>query len=266
MENRILYFPLWGRLGRTANRMFELASAMGIAKRCGRELVVPQWYLPDVFKGSVRIEELQPTKEISELGFTYCGDYLYDKLKGNEVQLDISGYLQSERYFERVAGDIRKFFTWKDDFNALLRERWGFLLDKELTALHVRRGDYLTNGNYIELPLQYYFSSLNMLGKTGTILIFSDDIPYCKKTMGLMAKNIVFVEGQTDVEDLWLMSKCKNFIIANSTFSWWGAWLGEINGGRIIHPGAIFKGAMEKSHPVKDFFPKRWEENKNWKR
>ncbi len=258
---KTLGFPKFYYMGRLANMLFELASAYGIAKRAGRELVLPCWPYEEYFKGRVRlVERMLNPHEIRETGFSYCGDYFQMKLNNGIPHLDISGFLQSEKYFEHCKEDIKAFFTWEDKFSHLP------VYEGVTTAIHVRRGDYVGHEGYINLPVGYYITSLRMLGRqnVGRVLVFSDDISWCKKALSLLAYKVEFIESNKPIEDLYLMSRCTNFIIANSTFSWWGAWLGE-GKGRIIHPGAIFKGSMA-NYNIKDYFPERWEENKLWNR
>ena len=97
LENKIMGFPKFGHLGRIGNMLFEFASAYGIANRCGRKLILPEWpfkefeYVPTIVN---RNEGKAP--EIMEQGFAYCGDFFYHMLNNDYKRLDISGYLQSE--------------------------------------------------------------------------------------------------------------------------------------------------------------------------
>jgi hypothetical protein len=88
------------------------------------------------------------------------------------------------------------------------------------------------------------------------ILIFSDDINWCKNNLLIKNKNIFFIEGNQDYIDLWLMSMCKNNIMANSTFSWWGAWLNKNPNKKVFVPRTWF-GNMIK-HNTKDLIPNTW--------
>lgn len=261
---KTLGFPKFWYMGRMGNMLFELASAYGIAKKSGRKLVLPCWPYEKYFKGRVEIVErkIEEKTEIKEQGFSYCGEYFQARLKGPQPHYNISGYLQSERFFEHCIQDVKEFFTWETSEFERVYEKYFSLINKQCTAVHVRRGDYVGHEGYINLPLDYYKSSLNILKDRGDVLVFSDDIGWCIKNMQLLSKNIHFIQGNSPIEDLYLMSLCNNCVIANSSFSWWGAWLGE-GKGEIIHPGVMFKGSM-KDYNIKDYYPKRWTENKKW--
>ncbi len=264
METKILGFPKFGYIGRIGNMLFEFASAFGIASRCGRTLALPEWPFKEfVYSPHVIPRDQGKYPEIMEQGFAYCGDFMYHMLNNDYKRLDISGYLQSERYFSHVIPQIKKFLEWKPEIRAKVVDKYFDQLQGNSVAIHIRRGDYVGNDNYISLPLEYYISSLRLIPNRDFVFVFSDDIKWCKEHMVIMAYKLVFVEGNTDMEDLCLMSLCRNYIIANSSFSWWGAWLGEGSGSIVVHPGAIFKGGMA-DYDIKDYFPKRWVENKKW--
>lgn len=264
MENKLLILQKFFYQGRLANMCLQLASGLGIAKKCGRELAVPIWPYEEFFEGYIKVVERNiKENEIRELGFAYCGDYLQLKLNNNIPSIDLSGYFQSERYFEHCIQDVKAFFMWKEEKFRHIREKYENLLGYNTVAIHVRRGDYVGHEGYIQLPMSYYISSLRMIEGKYKVAIFSDDIEWCKRNFSLVNRDITYIEGNRNIDDLYLMSKMTNCIIANSTFSWWGAWLGE-GRGKIIHPGALFKGSM-KDYDIKDFFPKRWIKNDIWK-
>ena len=91
------------------------------------------------------------------------------------------------------------------------------------TSLHVRKGDYLGhNGFFVDLPVGYYTEAMSLT--RGPYLVFSDDIDWCRANL---PGDCLFMEHNRDYEDLFLMAACDEHIMANSTFSWWGAWLGN---------------------------------------
>ena len=101
--------------------------------------------------------------------------------------------------------------------------------------MHIRRTDYVTSNGYHPVQsLDYYQNAIDLIGDYDNLYIFSDDINWCKDN--LKFKNMIFRYGNSDIEDLFLMSMCANNIIANSTFSWWAAWLNERPDKRVISP------------------------------
>jgi hypothetical protein len=135
-------------------------------------------------------------------------------------------------------------------------------------AIHVRRGDYATNKKALSyhglLPLNYYRDSVAyVLSKfpEATFFIFSDDQDWCKKNLNL--QNEYFVEhnkSENPWEDLVLMSKCKHHIIANSSFSWWAAWIADNNQKNMNHLVVAPKHWFIKSNEINnvDRFPPHW--------
>lgn len=158
-----------------------------------------------------------------------------------EIKLDsdqnyiLDGYWGSEKYFNESVKDIRKSLSYTDDFiRNVANSKYKDLLEKNCVSIHIRRTDYLnSNGYHPVQDLSYYEKGLDIIGEYDSLYVFSDDMDWCKENITF--KNTIFVEGFDDVEDMWLMSICKNNIIANSTFSWWGAWLNKKDG-KVIAP------------------------------
>ena len=139
-------------------------------------------------------------------------------------------YLQDLRNFEEIEDDVRNYFSPRPDVWRRLAARFdGILSLPHKTSLHVRRGDYVGhNGFFANLPVAYYMEAMSLT--QGPYLVFSDDIPWCRSNL---PGDCVFMENNRDYEDLFLMAACDEHIVANSTFSWWGAWIG---GGHAILP------------------------------
>ncbi len=124
-------------------------------------------------------------------------------------------------------------------------------------ALHIRRGDFLRNsGNHYNLDLDYYARALSLFDIRRNVAIFTDDPEWCRQQDIFDHDRFLIATGNTSYVDLCLMSLCSDFIIANSTYSWWGAWLA--NRGRVIAPSKWF-GPNNKHLDTKDLYPKQWE-------
>ncbi|WP_391564935.1 alpha-1,2-fucosyltransferase [Allorhodopirellula solitaria] len=122
------------------------------------------------------------------------------------------------------------------------------------TLLSVRRGDFVNNWKYFQLSKDFYLQALASLGNDREVFVTSDDFNYCRDAFDGLG--FVFAEGLTAIEQLCLGASCDDFIISNSTFSWWQAWLGERNGSRVIRPLRNFSDARKEDE--KDFWPSRW--------
>jgi hypothetical protein len=162
----------------------------------------------------------------------------------------LSGYFQSEKYFIEYEKEIRSLFSPPKEVIDYLGIKYGDL--GMYTSLHVRRGDYVNQQAYHPTcSIDYYMQAIEKIGAKD-ILIFSDDIAWCRSKF--KGHNYTFVSGNLDYQDLYLMSMCKSNIIANSSFSWWGAWLG--NNTAVVAPANWFGSSI--AHSTEDLYPPSW--------
>lgn len=165
----------------------------------------------------------------------------------------LDGYWQSEKYFYNISNLIRNELLPSDEI--LKKLNLTPFINTNVVSLHVRRTDYVTSNGYHPVQsIEYYKKALDIIGEYDYIFIFSDDIKWCRDN--LTFNNMIFMEGFDDVEDLWLMSMCKNNIIANSSFSWWGAWLNSNTNKKVIAPNNWF-GAQTNLN-TDDIIPSGW--------
>lgn len=181
------------------------------------------------------------------------------ELEGNQY---LYGYWQSEKYFINVAETIRKDFSFKQpllDENTHIVEQ---LANVNSVSLHVRRGDYVTNTKNAFIgtcSTTYYQSAIKEIENqiiNPVFFIFSDDIDWVKKNL-VVDRSSIFVshnKGSESYNDMRLMSLCKHNIIANSSFSWWGAWLNSNPQKIVIAPKQWFASGQDDS----DLIPKTW--------
>jgi hypothetical protein len=163
-----------------------------------------------------------------------------------DIYLD--GYFQSENYFKKYSEKIREEFTLNSklltkDFHHILK----LINDSKgnSTSVHLRRGDYITNvhanKHHGVLEDSYYINALELIrkmAKDSKLFVFSDDIEWVKKNLDFLDKSSIFVSEFkfNSAQEITLMSKCQNNIIANSSFSWWGAWLNQNKEKIVIAP------------------------------
>ena len=151
-------------------------------------------------------------------------------------------YCQSHKYFEHNRDHILNLFSPRPEDTKKIHDKYGDLLTQNTTSCHIRRGDY-TKLKDVHSPLyesDYYNRSFDLI-KPDQILMFSDDIDWCKENF--KQSNITFIENETDYIDLFIMSLCNNNIIANSTFSWWGAWLNSNENKKVVCPSSWFESS-----------------------
>lgn len=162
----------------------------------------------------------------------------------------LNGYFQSEKYFKGVENEIKNTLKKPSDLTFDINPH-----DINV-SIHVRRGDYLNLSQYHPVQtLEYYTNALDIIGKYDKCFIFSDDIKWCKDN--LKFHNIVFVEENNEQKAIWMMSECTHNIIANSSFSWWGAWLNS-NKEKIVISPKLWFGQAYSSFCVDDIYCDGW--------
>lgn len=152
------------------------------------------------------------------------------------------GSWQHEAYFEKIRNELQSDFTFRDKFSPNIEKMAQIISEKEAVLIHVRRGDYLDCADYEIVGAEYYAEAMRYIRDkipSAEFFVFSDDIEWCRRHFA-KEDNIVFIAGNTGKEDFYLMCKCKHFIIANSTFSWWAAWLSDKESMKIA-PARWFK-------------------------
>ena len=255
-----------GKLGQLGNQMFQYAATKGIASKLDVPFMIPNHrevfddgignrytiLLFDAFKltSASLLGTLRTENYVQENGFTFNKDlFKIDKTEN----CSLWGFFQTEKYFKHIEKQIRKDFTFKDEIKNECDD-----LIKQFTnpiALHIRRGDFVWNDkNHPPLSLDYYKSALELFDSDREVIIFSDDTEWCKEQELFADDRFAVAEGGDQFYDLCLMSMCDDFIIANSTFSWWGAWLA--NRGKVVAPKQWFGEAL--SHDTKDLYCKGW--------
>ena len=176
----------------------------------------------------------------------------------------LDGFWQSERYFKTIESILLKEFTPKETLNSE-NENWlNKITASESVSIHVRRGDYISSKNAQEhhgnLNVDYYANALKIIKdthKNSEVFLFSDDLDWCKDNLKL-DNEIYYVDANQKNNfhlDMYLMSQCKHNIIANSSFSWWGAWLNEHQHKIVAAPKKWF---ANKSLTTKDLIPSQW--------
>lgn len=175
-------------------------------------------------------------------------------------RVDIIGWLQSEKYWLHCRDKVFEALCMQPGFVQETKAKLAGAFEKETIAISIRRGDFITNPNHFLLPLEFYLKALVAFFPDYpqcNIIVFSDDPSYCRKEIRALP-NVYFAAGYTAMEQLCLMSLCSHFIISNSTFSWWGAMLGEKKGAKIIRSPYYVSGDLAKKIDYKDYYPERW--------
>ena len=249
-------------MGGLGNYLFQIASAY--SKSIDDDLIFvldtsdvlikhsnPEKYKKNIFK-KINFQQTTGSCELyNELSFNYN---VLPKFTNNTKMV---GYFQSEKYFSHNRKQTLDLFSIDNETNQFLISKYGELLNNKTCSLHVRRGDYLRLSEFHPpQSVDYYKKSVEMVGEDFHFLIFSDDINWCKENLSFI-KNKTFIEGNDDYQDLYLMSMCENNIIANSSFSWWGAWLNVNENKKVISP-KIWFGEKNKHLNTNDIYCTNW--------
>lgn len=174
----------------------------------------------------------------------------------------VDGFWQTEKYFIGIENVIRTDFQFREAPDEVNQKMLDEIVRENSVAVHIRHGDNASKiaARHGVLPINYYYKAVTELLKTVNnprFYIFSDDLPWAKENLKLDSP-LTFVAHNGEekhCEDLRLMLSCKHHIIGNSTFSWWGAWLGKKDGQIVFAPSRYH---MEAKIPMNDYYPKDW--------
>jgi len=253
----IISFQMQGGLG---NILFSLAAALNLSIKNNLDIYLkythlgylhtdPKFYKQNLFKNYKEILDTNDFFQFREQDFSFNKIIL-----PKNVNIFLNGYFQSEKYFiENKDLILEKLLEDEETFDKI-KKKYPEVLNEEITSIHVRRGNYLDlNHIYNNLDIEYYRDAIDSLSAE-KIFVFSNDTNYCYNNF--TDKKFIIINENTDLEDLYLMSLCKNNIIANSSFSWWGAWLNKNENKKIIAPNHWFKDRND--FITRDLIPISW--------
>lgn len=237
---------------RLGNQLFQIATAVAISERDGGHVNFPTWKYADIFEGDFSlIDRPSVYKEWQEPGFHYV-----DIPIGTTA---INGYFQSEKYFKKYENKIREIFTIKSEIKDSIYEKHKDLLNRNnVVSVHLRRGDYLNYPDHHPvMDLNYFMKAMKKFPKDSIFLVFSDDPQWCKQNFPGIDEKFFIIEGQTDIEDFTMMTMCNHNCIANSSFSWWAAWLNNNPDKIVVAPKKWF-GPAYANYDTKDLCCEGW--------
>lgn len=283
---------LTGGLG---NQMFQYAAGKALSKRLNTDLALDLLYYGKATTGTQRSYELnifdlqvnhvssirnkcfvkslyflrKKKEHFLKLGFfadkrSQQFDTRFEDLKDG---ITLFGYFQNEKYFKDIESSLRKDFSFKKELNSaskVIAEK--ISNNTNAVSLHVRRGDYVTDVNvslFTVGDIGYYEKSISYIASqidNPHFFVFSDDLDWVKQNIDFKSHKVDFVDcnrGEHSYQDMQLMSMCQHNIIANSSFSWWGAWLNKNSQKIVVAP----KQWMTKDFDYRDFkgyVPESW--------
>lgn len=255
----MIYCSNFGTMGRLGNQVMRLMSIIGFAKKYGCDYELPAWKYSKYFKGQFSFEERNRFDlSIGEPEFHYTPEF-WDKIPWQDKVVNINGWFQSWKYWTDAEKQIQETIAFEETFINSLGDRYSKVFEKPVIAISIRRGDFVGNPNYYQLPVLYYILALFEHfpdWRNQNLLFFSDDISYCKLHFQCL-DNAFFAEGD-DIDQLALMTLCDNYIVSNSTFSYCGAWLSQNKNAKVIRPKYNFAGPLAEKKSEKDYWPGHW--------
>lgn len=272
-------------MGGLGNQMFQYASSYAIAKENGTELLLDDsWYREEnstVWRMKYELDLLSVTAKLTDRKdykttddpkkakdsmfgkntyFLYKEDGLrYDpKVLKAGKNLVLDGYWQTEKYFAKYRDDILREFAFKKKLDSDLFKK---ITSTNAISLHVRRGDYASHAQTTSfhglMGLDYYKKGVELIrkkNKDATLFVFSDEPDWCKENIKIDIPT-EYVSGNPGDVDMQLMTYCNHHILANSSFSWWGAWLSTNAEKIVIAPKKWFN---DPSADSTDIVPASW--------
>jgi len=218
------------------------------------EKLVPEKHKKSIAKKFKLLLNLKNNKSILKEKYFYFDPLVLEA--SDNVYID--GYWQSEKYFEGISKTIRNHFSFPpftDNKNKALLE---LIVHSNSVSIHIRRGDYLKNNLNWSLDIDYYNRAIDLIKEkvnNPIFYIFSDDMHWAEANIKITNSHFInHNKGNDSFRDMQLMSNCKHNIIANSSFSWWGAWLNNNEDKKVIAPNK-WLSSMEGT---RDIIPDSW--------
>ena len=285
--------------GGLGNQLFQFAAAYALARNKGVDLKADlytytkhpfrkyelgnfQVSLPEASRNEVhKFTGRTPASRYinKKTNYFYCKEvfaqphyHFYEDFFSLPTPIYLSGYWQSEKYFVGVADDLRRIFAPAVALDPRNADLVSAVKAGNSVAVHIRRSDYVQGSFFQPMGLDYYERAFDHISKNvadPNYFIFSDDIAWSRQQLSHL-KNATFVDhnkGADSYKDLLLMSACRNQVIANSTFSWWAAWLNNFGDKKIVAPAKWFHNTyLTNKEPVypcrfyntKDLLPPAW--------
>lgn len=259
-------FNMLGHYGRLGNQMFQYATLKSIAKKHNYQFLIPPsdfkdpWHdhqlfegfnLPSLSQTNIGFNNTKLTVEEGQFNFN---EDLYENCPDN---VDLLGYFQTEKYFKEIKNEIKKDFTFKDEIYSSAKEYRDSIKTDEVISLHIRRGDYVNQPWHGCCPLEYYENALSKLNDNDPVIIFTDDPEWALNQKFFESDRFYISNGNYNLFDMCLMTLCDFHIIANSSFSWWGAWLSDSK--KVVAPKRWFGAPLSEKNDICDLIPEEWE-------
>ena len=252
----MIAFSKLGKYGRLGNQLFQYAYLRSEAKRLGVKFYCPQWLGDTIF--DLKDEDERAGECVADKA--YVEDRRNPGFNSSALEIkdgtDVLGYFQTEKYFISPK-EVHKWFSFRRDKFLELEKKYANIDFSKSVAIHLRLGDYKKSIPIYYIPKRSFFrKALAIVDHGDNILVFSDNIPAAQKYLGNIKGNFIYIQGNSDFEDLYLMIKCADIICSASSFSWWAAYLNDSDDRTVVVPERWLAPGSHIQN--KDIFPSKW--------
>jgi hypothetical protein len=250
--------------GQFGNQLFQIASVIGIAEKNNMKYKFPYWNYSKYFENALpyQHEEIASSNFSDDIPENYHG-YQDIVLNKNHKIVDINGWRQSEKYFNKYKDKVLHYFKFKQEYINNVYEKLP-ILKQNCISIHVRRGDYIIYPGFVVLSFDYYNNAVNYIKEKMPIVIVSDDIEWCKQNLKNLKGPIHYSPFTFLIDDLICLHLCAHSVMSASSFSWWGAWLSNHNKlinrkhkQVVVAPKPWFNGPLSNKN-TDDIYCKDW--------
>ncbi len=246
-------------MGGLANQLFQIAAVLNYSKKYGHKSIFPTNVCDigctkrDIYWKYLNTTNLLTIEDLDYndfyIRYSVNKEFAYNEFPYIENNVLLDGYYQTYQYVDLIRDDLIKLLLSNKEVNKKIDEIYKKVIKKynteDLISVHIRRNDYLKYSHiHTNLGMDYYIQAVNKISNNkNPIIVFTDDYNWCKKNFPKYFKNCLYFiseEGLADYEELILMSKIKYNIIANSSFSWWSAYINNNKDKIVIAPSRWF--------------------------
>lgn len=286
----MIYHEKFGEHLRLGNFLFKYAWSIAKKEQFAEVTSYPEYYLWQYLRWPPIIGTQPKEFQFAKVNWEWSEDEekkIDSIIRTNRnVVVSLDSFFQSEKWFENRKWEVYQDLSPRLDYGQTLYRKYDKLFDKPVIGIGVRLGDFVDHGDFYQIPIHWYTNVLEEHfpnWKTDyNVMVFSDDIEFAKRLFQengyhtfnyaeanntqTHAENFKFYHGDA-AEQFFLGTLCQNFIIGNSTFSWWQAWLMQQREiylpykttHKVVHSGKVFSNTGNMKHiDTSNYYPKNW--------
>lgn len=274
----MIYHESFGQHLRMGNFAFKIGWSIKMLHKYGINTSYPNYYLWEYLKNPPLIspEINGPIVRPIKWEYNQVDESLLEQAAISEdITVALNYFFQSEDWFREYKKEVYEFFTFKEEYINYIKEKYKHILEQNPIGIGIRLGDFVGHGDFYQIPYRWYVDSWKECFSDRKVLVFSDHIEHAKEIFKdypfvyaepngthTHQDNFKYYHSPKAIEQFVLGTLINDWIIGNSTFSWWQAWLGAFNEGKVIHSDKVFSptGRM-KDCDTSRYYPRWWAKN-----